>query len=589
MIGNKFETGPPRADSEPDQGVEKEKGFKGLESLYKVFPTEDGKFEVVLPGLYTEKGIVGVCTNAYDTAESAEQAAQKAQEDTARHFQGKAEFAGDQESLLRTYGHLYHIKQLFGGQYEVITPGLIDMETGYIVGTGHKICASWPEAKEYYLQCRESDEKLSAKPLLELRLNKEDVVSISDFDGFDPEVAPTDKVYDLPAAVEKHILSKDSTLGSHTYQKTIEEEDWETKLFSFITSYLEDRGSRVLEQLGIEEMDTLTPKQATGLANRIVLDLTKYKHSDAGKMEKNKSDKKTAVELLQEGLDNIDNRNEWEGNGVCRNFASMVKAVFEALKANQTKFSKLKNSYCTFSTGQEYRSKRQKEDVVSLRESGHAWNTFLTVTSKGADATISDVTWGKVDLETGEIKGIDYTFNRMEPIVKGLSREMTDLAPNQSKQLNQILSYYLLRFERPGWSGGHATVEEEKQCIAAQAIEFIGAHQGDLDVPPELVKIFNDEFERLGNEISQSELDVLWSLSKRHQGLSVQRFLENYLQKGALSVGAYQERAFIFNNDQLQRAVYEKIKENKYFTDLWENGWFFKKRMLQVMPELSEG
>jgi hypothetical protein len=165
--------------------------------------------------------------------------------------------------------------------------------------------------------------------------------------------------------------------------------------------------------LGIEHLDALTPKQAIDLATRIVIDLTKYKWSDTKdvksdvslKPEKTGADKSTVQQLLQEGLNRRNDPN-WEGNGICRNFASSVKAVFEALKASQTRFSQLRDTYVLYEGGMdEFAPKRQKKNVMEMDRTGHAWNTFVTVSREGAaNATIIDATWAKRNLDTKKLR-----------------------------------------------------------------------------------------------------------------------------------------------------------------------------------------
>ena len=78
----------------------------------------------------------------------------------------------------------------------------------------------------------------------------------------------------------------------------------------------------------------------------LIAGYSELKDDNAAK-EKTKADQNTAFEILQDGLKNRGNE-DWEGNGICRNFASSVKAVFEAIKANQTDLSRLRDTYCLY-------------------------------------------------------------------------------------------------------------------------------------------------------------------------------------------------------------------------------------------------
>jgi hypothetical protein len=345
----------------------------------------DGGFEVTLPGLFDEKreAIVGTRKERFRTKEEADQAVERVQENVKEYL--------ERASLKKTFTYFYRINKAPDGKFCVVLPGLIDSKTGNYVGTIERIFDSWKQAKEYFLEQKENEEALTQNPLLEIQTGEDERIAFSDLDAFNPHVAPSEKSHEIPNSIKKYLLDKEKLAGTDisasTYQETIKEKDWERKLYSFVVEYLEKNGPEIAKQLGIENLESLTPKQAIELATQIVIDLTKYKWSDSGeqklksseKLEKTKADQSTALQLLREGQLNKEN-SDWEGNGVCRNFASLVKAVFEALKANQTRFNQLRDTYCLYEGDTEtFAPKREDTDVFEMQKSGHAWNTFVTV------------------------------------------------------------------------------------------------------------------------------------------------------------------------------------------------------------------
>lgn len=425
----------------PTQGPQ-QGGKKIGRSLYDINETE-GKFEVVFPGLFDKKRelIVGTRRESFATREEAEQAIATSREADRVLF--------DRASLEKTYQkHFFRIDETKEGKFRVVLSGLVDSKNGYYIGISYREFDTWDEAKEHFLQSRENEEKLMQKPLLEVQTGENEKIAFFQLDAFNPRVAPSKQPHEIPDSIKTYLMSKGRLDGTEpsasTYQETIKEKDWKQKLFSFVSSYLEKDGAETLKELGIEHLDALTPKQAIDLATRIVIDLTKYKWSDTKeakgdislKPEKSGADKNTVQQLLQEGL-NRRNDPDWEGNGVCRNFASLVKAVFEALKANQTRFSQLHDTYALYERGMdEFAPKRQKENVMEMDRTGHAWNTFVTVSREGAaNATIIDATWAKRNLDTKGVEGLDHTLLRMEPVVYAVGQNLSEAAPNREDQL----------------------------------------------------------------------------------------------------------------------------------------------------------
>lgn len=562
---------------------------KGGPGLYDVNEV-DGGFEVTIPGLFDKKleVIIGTSKQRFETKEEAEQAADRAREKEKLYF--------ERASLEKTFTkYFYKIDETQDGKFRVILPGLIDSKTGYYVGTTQKDFEAWQQAKDYFLQQRENEERLTQKPLLEIQTYQNEKISFSDLDSFNPQIAPSEKTQKIPKSIEKYLLSKEKLAGiepgASTYQKTVKEKDWERKLYSFISSYLEKDGAEMVKQLSIESLDSLTPKQAIELTTQIVIDLTKYKWSDikeqkvGTKPEKTKADQNTALQLLREGLLRR-NDYDWEGNGVCRNFASSVKAVFEALKNNQTNFSQLRNTYCTYENSTEiFAPKREKKNIFDLNKTSHAWNTFVTISKEGAaNAVIVDATWAKRNLETKKVEKLDYTLTRMEPIINAVGQELKESTPNKEEQLKHILSFYMLKMEKPSNIGGLVSPEEEKQFFTTRALKLMALQGVPQELPRPLVEAVGQEYLRIADSADKLEIETIYKISQNNPELDFINIFKNYLKDKQLS--NYHADALIFKNDDLQRMAFEEIKLDNGFSKLLKDSPKFRIRMREVLPKL---
>jgi hypothetical protein len=578
--------------SESAQGKQKPKTRETGSGLYGINEVEGG-FEVTMPGFFDKKreAIIGTSKQFFETREEAEQAVVRARE-------GAKEYL-ERASLEKTFTkYFYRIDETQDEKFRVVLPGLIDSKTGYYVGTTHKDFESWQQAKEYFLQQRESEEKLTQKPLLEIQTSENEKIAFSDLDSFNPQIAPSEKAHEIPASIEKYLLGKEKLAGTEpgasTYQETTKERNWERKLYSFVSSYLEKDGVETAKQLRIEHLESLTPKQAIELATQIVIDLTKYKQSDTKKQradlvvkpKKTKADKSTVLQLLREGQLRR-NDTDWEGNGVCRNFASSVKAVFEALKANQTRFSQLRDTYCVYEGGAEtFAPKRGKKNVFEMNKTGHAWNTFVTVSKEGAaNAVIVDATWAKRNLETKKIEGLDYTLTRMEPVVNAIGQKFQESTPDKEEQLKHILSFYMLKMEKPGDTGGFVSPEEEKQFYATRALELIMRQGVPQELPKPFVEAIGQEYLKIADGADISEIETIYKISQSNPDLDFRNIFENYLKDKKLS-NYYDARALIFRDDNLQRVVFEELKFRKDFNNFLKENSEFRIRMREVLPQL---
>jgi len=607
----KFEQ-PQIPPAETPKEAPKPEGKKMSIGLYDVNETAGG-FEVVLPGLFDKKRelIVGTRRENFTTREEAEQAIEKSREADRVLF--------ERASLEKTYQkHFFRIDETKEGKFRVVLPGLVDSKNGYYVGTSYKEFDSWDEAKEHFLKSKENEERFSQKPLLEVQTGENEKIAFSQLDAFNPRIAPSEQPHEIPESIKTYLMGKGRLDGTEpsasTYQETIKEKDWERKLFSFVSSYLEKDGVETLKELGIEHLDALTPKQAIDLATRVVIDLTKYKWSDTKeaksdiplKPEKSGADKNTVQQLLQEGLSRK-NDPDWEGNGVCRNFASSVKGVFEALKTNQTRFSQLRDTYALYEGGMdEFAPKRQKKNVMEMDRTGHAWNTFVTVSREGAaNATVIDATWAKRNLDTKEVEGLDHTLLRMEPVVHAVGQNLSEGAPNKEEQIQHLLSYYVLKIEGSKQvtpelppvasldekekvyfreiavkhfgekydltSASEEQIialgqrfiaeikkgqeqETERQFFTTRAVELMKRQGVPKEIPPILARAISEEYQKIGDDTDKSEIETIYKISQNNSNVDFGAILRSYLKEKPLS--DYHAESLIFADNNLQMKVF---------------------------------
>lgn len=637
--------GIPVESPNPEAGAPKDvlrpEPFKPTGNLYAVSEV-DGRFDVVVPGLLDKERelFVGTSRMHFPTREEAEQAVANTRE--------KNQILLDRTSLEKSFtGHSFGISETEDRKFRVMSPALIESKTGYYLGITHKEFDSWNQAKEYYLQQREFEEKFIQNPILEIQTGENERIAFSQWEAFSPRVAPTDQTHEIPMSVQKYLMDKTRMDGSDssakTYQETIKEVEWQKKLFSFVSSYLEGPGADTAKELVINRLDALTPKQAAELAARIIIDLTKYKWSDTRggqddlslKLE-TKADQSTTLQLLQEGLERKNDPN-WEGNGVCRNFASSVKAVFEALKANQTKYSQLRNTYCIYEGSSEvFAPQRQDLHTIKFNETGHAWNTFVTVSKEGnANATIADVTWAKQNLDTKKIEGLDHTLIRMEPVIHAVGKDIKKDAPERGEQVKHLLSYYALKIEGidqiqidlpPAESLseqeksylrkialdnfgekydltnvgadelvkiGRAYIievkkitqrERERQFFTTRAVELMSRQGVPNELPDPLPKAIEQAYQELATKADISEIVTLYRIYQNYPEFNFHTILKKYLENKQLS--DHHAPSIICQNNDLQKIIFDEIKSNPDFEKFLKESANFRIRMREVLPEL---
>lgn len=145
----------------------------------------------------------------------------------------------------------------------------------------------------------------------------------------------------------------------------------------------------VLNEFGITNISNISPKQAIALLSQIVKNQLSYDRGqlhilNAYRWHDNDTD--SIPELLD------------EGEGICRNYAMAIHALFEALKSMQApETNQLQNTY----SAPVRNTNNSKTDRLQYGvTSAHAWNNFYTIESDGSinttsiDATLEDGTDG---------------------------------------------------------------------------------------------------------------------------------------------------------------------------------------------------
>lgn len=499
---------------------------------YRIFEVNGG-FKIILPEAVFEESsgsFDGPTAVLCKTMEEVDAAIERSLQDVRNMHES--------ESLEKSYEASYNIARTPDGKFEVTLPKSINSESAddSLSDLETKLFDDWQSAKEYYLQARQDAEKLIQRAILNFQVSEHERFALSHFEAFNPQVAPTDETYALPEFANGHIDKCDGKIAKNinlsTYRETIKDPEWKDKLYSFISSYIEERGAKMAQDIGISRLDTLSPKQAIELSTQIVVELTKY-NTNYTKKKFNKADtpadKSSTLELLEEGLAKKGNL-LWKGNGVCRNFANMVKAVFESLKANQTDFNMLRNTYCLYESRSDFALKR-KYSKRDEKKAGHAWNTFLTISQDGeTNAVMVDATWARQNLKTKQIEGLDYTLERMEPLVSGMSWYIGETTPNKEEQLKHILGYYALKMRFPGKEDGVSTLKEKRQYYTAQALQLMLRQGVPEDLPRSFSQMFAREYMKF-KDIDPDELTVIHQMSRGNPQLDRQAFVKRYLSQ----------------------------------------------------------
>lgn len=243
-------------------------------------------------------------------------------------------------------------------------------------------------------------------------------VSIRTLDAFDPEVVPGTQVdlrsmglgnLDLSATR----LNLTGSLIADNPSTPVNEG------LANIAKYLvEDyflKHPKALSQFKITDIYHLTPRQAVLLASYIPIERIQYSQVQAyggATLEREVNDYTPIEQLFQWDQDA-------NGNGVCRNYATVARGILDALKTIQDPATSQINTTYALEIGYE-EGGRSTQGFVG----NHAWNGYITLTSEGIEATVLDSTWADVSSKGvdpaqdgyAEIK-LDYTRERFATLM----------------------------------------------------------------------------------------------------------------------------------------------------------------------------
>lgn len=455
------------------------------------------------------------------------------------------------------------------------------------------------ELKQATLAKMRTLEKLRTKPLAEIPMQGDATISFTSIDHYAPKMAPSTEAYPIPSYLEDKISEKKvKDLYEVTHGPTIETEGWQQETFDIVADYLQtsESGQKMIESLGIRSLESLTPEQAVKLSVWFVQDVSKYSHHETNqpKGEKTPSDQATTMELLRDGIENKDNPS-WNGNGVCRNVASNVKAVFDALKDQQNEHSMLTNTYAVRSQGSQgdgYHTvrgtSRNAHLTTSLKDRiGHAWNEFITIDANGsADITIVDATWG---LETPDHLQ-DYTAERGGREIV----EFFDKAEDKKEAFYSAANY----FERVMKGSLQKTGNERAQTRDYALTEYLKIARSALPAFQDAAEqmhidpyVFNASY-RIGEDLTEVEMDTLAELQKMHGDQEVQGLFAKIVKKhieavqgdATITHASVIERNFLKADPEYQAMVFDVLGEETV-VQYAEHSGKLRAKLREMRPE----
>jgi len=429
-----------------------------------------------------------------------------------------------------------------------------------VVGSGSEHDAMMEDS----LQKMRSLETVRTKPVARIEIGGGRNVDFASLEHYSPRIAPSRDTYPVPAWATSLVAGK--TLGADlTYRETIKQDGWQQEIRTVIDEYVADDadGAYLLSSLRIKSLDHLSPEQAVKLSVALVQNLSKYSEDGVGKL--GHADTATTVDLLRDGLARKDDPS-WQGNGVCRNIASNVKAVFESLKATQAELSMLNNTYAVFNGGLDgagYRDKR-RDPMLQEDAQGHAWNTFVTFDEHGsAAATIVDATHSLGIANYTSLQHLDFTFARMAAPMVSLFEQSTDKQATFSD-----VTYFLDTIATRRIRGRSFSEQiDMKKYVATEFLAIAGQLQEfpeDYQTPAGI----REAIYRTRDRLSEDEVCTVfklheadsYSVDARTCQAIVGAYVNAVMKKNPASDMA---KGFIFGNSELMRMVDDALTDEQ--------------------------
>lgn len=428
-------------------------------------------------------------------------------------------------------------------------------------------------------------ETVSTRSLAHIEMTDSAFASFTKLEHYNPKVAPSREAYPIPSHLETFMT--DSGEGNHTYRNTTSKEGWQIEVRSVLADYIDQdpAGQQLAASLKIRSLSHLTPEQAVKLSAAFVQNVSKYSHSDAGSQGLTRADQSTTMDLLREGIANKRDPN-WKGNGVCRNVASNVKVVFEALKETQTDLSMLNNTYCVYGAGfdgEGYADARADNNTTRLDgRGGHAWNTFVTIGSEGsATSTIIDATWALDKDPSSAMEHLDRTE------VRSVAQIMQLFDKSEVKSEAFLgLTDYVQRLNR-----GRLTGQAEHKGIREYATTEYLKVVAQLPEIPEGVTLpdsIASSAYRMRSKLDRAEVAALFALDKAGGGLEQERIkaiIADYDSKRDVSIPEWKSAEnLVFADEDLQQLAFEVVGDARVMK-LAEVEGRFRARLREVRPD----
>jgi hypothetical protein len=431
-------------------------------------------------------------------------------------------------------------------------------------------------------------ETVRTKSLAHIEMTETASVDFTSFAHYSPKVAPSRDVYPVPGHLEGMLA--DDEAGIETYAKTVAREGWQTEVRGILNDYVttDSAGRALAEGLKISSLDHLTPEQAVKLSAAFVQNVSKYTNDTSGKPDGSRADGLTAPELLREGID-MKADPAWEGNGVCRNIASNVKAVFESLKQTQGELSMLNNTYAVYGGGVKgagYADKRDDGFSTSFGGSGHAWNTFVTIDSEGsAVATIIDATWALGQDAGTAIEHLDRTDVRA-------ASQIMELFQKSERKTEAFggLTDYTRELLRKNVANERLSLSERDNLRDYVVTAYLKAARQVERMPADYAlpdSVMSGAY-HLRGQLDQQEVTALFELDRSggsRERDRIRSLIIDYDKNRKVSLpDTTQAKNLIFPDSELQELAYEAVGPERV-AQLAETTGSFRMRLRQQHPD----
>jgi len=410
------------------------------------------------------------------------------------------------------------------------------------------------EARKFLLSKLREQEVLSSNYECRIPVSSNQILGAVKFEDFDPQMAPSDNPRKITNELKAAVMEdRTGPINMRTYIKTQAEINSERSLFIFCAHYLQDRLSSFPDFQGLD-IHALTPKQAISLSLAIVMDLKSY---DLGVADK--ADNQTALELLQAGLD----KTSGKGNGVCRNFASTTKAIFEALKMYQYKYNRLEDTYCFYTgTSNDKRNDHTLADPDGRHNfkpsDGHGWNSFVVVGEKETINTIVDPTWGRLS-ESGHLENVDFTGTRFELYIRGMLKNLPQDTTDRERKLRAIYRYYLSQHE-------NLEGRERRDSFMCRAIVSLAKKKDEQgypmipSLPIRIIHLIIKEYSRQDVTLDRYQLESIYHIAGSQKSKVIRDLLPKYLER-VLNREHIFSNNLLFKNRGLAIAAYNHLQK----------------------------